>query len=89
MKRQAKIVLYIILAISLVACSMVGIGRIQTEAQDKSVQIAIRYSDVLNLAQQTQESVEDILKEFKELAAFKKVNKNYDENYSFSSVGSS
>lgn len=69
MKKQIKTLLYVILAISLVACGFVGIGRIQAEGQDKSVQIAIRYSDVLSLAQQTERPLEEILREFKEIGA--------------------
>ena len=69
MKKQIKMLLYVILAISLVACGFVGIGRIEAEQADKSVQIAIRYSDVLSLAQQTEQPLETILKEFKEIGA--------------------
>ncbi len=69
MKKQIKVLLYVILAISLVACGFVGVGRIRAEEADKSVQIAIRYSDVLSLAQQMEQPVEDILREFKALGA--------------------
>lgn len=69
MKKQIKVLLYVILAISLVASGWVGIGRIQTERADKGIQIAIRYNDILSLARQTDESFETLLQEFKDLGA--------------------
>ncbi len=69
MKKQIKVLLYVILAISLVASGWVGFERIQTERADKSIQIAIRYNDVLSLAKQTDVPVESVLREFKQLGA--------------------
>ena len=67
MKKQIKIILYIMLAISLVSSILTGFARINVENNYKKVQIAIRYNDVLNIAAQMQKTPEDVFKEFKDL----------------------
>lgn len=69
MKKQVKVILYICMAISLIACSIVGVRRINVEQNSRNVQIVIRYSDVLDIAKHSEKSVEDILKEYKDLGA--------------------
>lgn len=69
MKKQVKIVLYVLIAISLIVCVSIGVSRIKVEQDYKDVQIAIRYNDVLNISQQTQRPIEEVLKEFKDLGA--------------------
>ena len=67
MKRQVKILIYTIMVISLIACSFVGVRRIQTEESYKGVEVAIRYSDVLRIATETDRPLEEVLLRFKEL----------------------
>ncbi len=67
MKKQVKILIYTVMVISLIACSFVGVRRIQTEESYKGVEVAIRYSDVLRIATETDRSLEEVLLRFKEL----------------------
>lgn len=67
MKKQIKILIYVIMAISLVACGFVGIQRIQTEVNYKNVEIAMRYSDILRIAIEEERPVEEVLTYYKEL----------------------
>ncbi len=67
MKIQVKILIYTVMVISLIACSFVGVRRIQTEESYKEVEVAIRYSDVLRIATETDRSLEEVLSRFKEL----------------------
>ena len=53
MKKQVRILIYAVMVISLIACSFVGIRRIQTEQSYRVVEIAIRYNDVLRIATET------------------------------------
>ena len=69
MKKQIKTLIYIIMAISLVACTFVGVRRIQTENSYKDVEIAIRYSDVLRISREGEVPLEDVLSYFKQLGA--------------------
>ena len=67
MKKQVRILIYAVMVISLIACSFVGIRRIQTEQSYRGVEIAIRYNDVLRIATETDRSLEEVLTKFKEL----------------------
>ncbi|MDF2593967.1 MAG: hypothetical protein K0R69_308 [Clostridia bacterium] len=67
MKKQMKAILTVLVAISIIACLVVGYFRINAESDYKNVQIAVRYTDILNIAEQTQTDIRDILKEFKDL----------------------
>ncbi|MGL6173818.1 MAG: DUF5693 family protein, partial [Cellulosilyticaceae bacterium] len=69
MKKQMKNVICIIVALSLLVCGYIGFERIQVEREYKDVQISIRYSDVLSIAQQMDKEVEEVLREFKEAGA--------------------
>ncbi len=69
MKKQIKVLLYILVIISFISCIRIGILRVETENMEKSVQIAVRYSDVLSIAQQKQISVEEVLKQLKAAGA--------------------
>lgn len=67
MKKKIQIAIYIVMALSLIACGIVGVERIQVERNYKDVQITIRYNDVLSIAQQTDSTVEEVLKHYKDL----------------------
>lgn len=69
MKKQVKSLIYTVMVISLIACSFVGFKRIQTEESYKGVEVAIRYSDVLRIATETDRPLEEVLARFKELGA--------------------
>lgn len=65
MKKQIKVLIYIIMAISLVACSFVGVRRIQTEMQYKDVEVALRYSDILRIAIEEDIPLNEVLEYYK------------------------
>lgn len=67
MKKEIKILLYVIMVISLITCGFVGYGRIQTETNYNSVEIAMRYSDVLRISIEQDRPVEEVLEHYKEL----------------------
>ncbi|WP_069998803.1 DUF5693 family protein [Cellulosilyticum sp. I15G10I2] len=69
MKKQIRMILNILITISVIACLVVGFFRVRAEEAYKNVQIAIRYTDVLNISEQTQTSIQDVLLEFKEAGA--------------------
>ncbi len=69
MKKQTRTILNMLLAISVIACLVVGVFRVKVESGYKNVQIAIRYTDVLNISEQTQTSIEDVLLSFKDAGA--------------------
>ena len=69
MRKQTNIIISSLIILSLLVCVFVGVRRINVENDYKDIQIAIRYSDVLNIAKQTNEPIENILKEFKALGA--------------------
>lgn len=60
---------YILISIACLLAVFVGIQRIKTEDEYNKVQIAIDYSDVLTLARNTNRSLEDVLKSYKDLGA--------------------
>lgn len=66
MKKQIKVLIYIIMAISLVACTFVGVRRIQTENSYKDVEIAVRYSDILRISIEGEVPLEEVLVYLKE-----------------------
>ena len=67
MKKQIKTLIYIIMAISLVACTFVGVRRIQAENAYKDVEIAIRYNDALRISIEGEVPLEEVLSHFKEI----------------------
>ena len=67
MKKQIKTLVYIMMAISLVTCGFIGFQRIQTEVGYKNVEVAMKYSDILRIAIEEEKSVDEVLKEYKEL----------------------
>lgn len=69
MRKQSKIIISSLIVLSLLVCVFVGVRRINVENQYRDIQIAIRYSDVLNIAKQTNQPIDILLKEFKELGA--------------------
>lgn len=69
MNKQTKTIAYSIMILSLIMCTIIGVFRVNKENEYKQIQIAIRYTDVLNIAQQTQRSIDDVLKELKEVGA--------------------
>jgi hypothetical protein len=69
MKTQMKMMVTAVTILSLIACLVVGVFRINEESKYKNVQIAVRYTDILNIAEQTQTSIEEVLKEYKEMGA--------------------
>ena len=69
MKNQTKIIISSLIILSLLICVFVGIKRVNVESDYKDIQIAIRYNDILNIAKQTNEPIENVLKKFKDLGA--------------------
>ena len=67
MKKQVNYWIYTIMVISLIACGMVGLNRMQVEKQYKDIEIAIKYADVLRIADEKEQSVAEVLNEYKEL----------------------
>ena len=66
MKNQTKIIISSLIILSLLICVFVGVKRVNVESEYKDIQIAIRYNDILNIAKQTNEPIENVLKKFKE-----------------------
>lgn len=69
MKKQLKVLMYVLLAVSMAVCAVVGGMRINVEQQYKNVQIAVRYADVLNISLQTGLSTEEVFKILKDKGA--------------------
>lgn len=69
MKRQLKSLIYVLLAVAMVACTYIGVMRTNVEQDYKEVQIAVRYSDVLNISLQTGLSTEEVFKILKDNGA--------------------
>ena len=69
MKKQIKILLYCLLAVSLLSCIRIGVLRASTENSEKNIQIAVRYSDVLSIAQQKQMDTQEVLERLKSAGA--------------------
>ncbi|MEG1147928.1 MAG: DUF5693 family protein [Niameybacter sp.] len=69
MKKQSKLIINGLIVLSLLVCVFVGIRRMDVEQNYNDIQIAIRYSDILNIAKQTNEPIEDVLKQYKDLGA--------------------
>ena len=69
MKKQRKIIISSLIILSLLICVFVGVKRVNVESDYKDIQIAIRYNDLLNIAKQTNEPLEVVLKKFRELGA--------------------
>lgn len=69
MKKQMKSVICIIVALSLLVCGYIGFERVEVEQEYKDVQISIRYSDVLSIAQQMDKEVAEVLREFRDAGA--------------------
>lgn len=69
MKKQTKMIISSLIILSLLICVFVGVKRVNVESEYKDIQIAIRYNDLLNIAKQTNEPLEVVLKKFKDLGA--------------------
>ncbi|WP_053983274.1 DUF5693 family protein [Niameybacter massiliensis] len=69
MKKQSKIIISVLIVISLCVCGFIGARRINVEQNYRDIQVAIRYSDVLNIARQTNEPIDVVLKHFNDLGA--------------------
>ncbi|MBE6022476.1 MAG: hypothetical protein E7231_04470 [Cellulosilyticum sp.] len=67
MNKQIKTLIYVIMAISLVACGFIGFQRIQTEESYTNVETAVKYSDILRIAIEEDRTVEEVLSQYKEL----------------------
>ena len=64
MKKQVKMCLYAIMMISLIACGFIGTQRIQVESQYKEIEIAVKYSDILKIAEEEEKTVEEVLSHY-------------------------
>ncbi len=69
MKKNMKTLTYIVMAISLAVCAFIGSNRIETEQSYKQFEIAIRYSDVLRIARDTNTPLEEVLTSLKSSGA--------------------
>lgn len=67
MKKQVKMFIYAIMIISLIACGFIGGQRIQVESQYKEIEVAVKYSDILKIAEEEEKSLEQVLAYYKEL----------------------
>lgn len=69
MNKQVKKVMYIVIVLSLMVSAVIGVYRINVERNYKTTQIAVRYSDVLSIAIQTDKTVEEVLRYLKDQGA--------------------
>lgn len=60
---------YILIALSMLASGLTGALRIKIEDGNKKLQIAIRYTDVIDVAQQKDQPVEEVFQELKDQGA--------------------
>ena len=67
MKKQIKILVYVIMVVSLITCGFIGFNRIQTEINYDNVEIAIKYSDVLRISMEQDRPLEEVLAHYKAL----------------------
>ena len=67
MKQQLKKIGFVMVCISLLASLVVAGFRIHAESGQRTLQIAMRYGDVLQIAAHTKSTYEDVLKDFKAL----------------------
>ena len=65
MNKNVKVLIYSIIAISLVACSFIGFRRMGVEADYKDTQVMVRYNDVLRIMKETDSTLEEVLLELK------------------------
>ena len=66
MKKQLKYVVYVIIFVSVLTSLTIGYRRAKIENAHKQYDIAVKYTDVLNISMQTGMSYEHVLKELKE-----------------------
>ena len=69
MNKYFKKGVYFVLMLSLLVSGMVGVLRIKAEEKYKDLQIAIRYIDVIDVAQQQDKPIEEILQSLKDKGA--------------------
>ena len=69
MKRQMKSILYVLLTISLMVSVIIGGLRIEKEQAYKEVQVAVHYSNIIDVARQMNQSVRYVLERYKEAGA--------------------
>lgn len=60
---------YILIVLSVLASCLTGARRIQMENDNKALQVAVRYTDIIDIAQQKDEPIEKILQELKDQGA--------------------
>ena len=60
---------YILIALSVLASCMTGVLRIQAEQDYKDLQVAVRYTDIIDAAQQKDQPIEKILGDLKDKGA--------------------
>ncbi len=69
MNRYFKQGAYGVIALSLIISCITGVSRIKAEQTYKDLQVAIRYTDVFDVAQQTDQPIEVILQDLKDKGA--------------------
>lgn len=67
MKREVKLVVYVIMLISLVTCGVIGVRRVKAETNYKEVEIAVKYADILRIALEEDKPITDVLSYYKSL----------------------
>ncbi|MGL4362526.1 MAG: DUF5693 family protein, partial [Cellulosilyticaceae bacterium] len=67
MNKTVKQLMYIILAFSMVVCIGVGFGRVKVENDYKEVQVAVKYTTLLEIASQTGTPLEEVMKTYRDL----------------------
>ncbi|NLI89975.1 MAG: ABC transporter ATP-binding protein [Epulopiscium sp.] len=60
---------YVLIALSMLTSCITGVNRIKTEQQYKDLQIAVRYTDLIELSRQKDQAIEVILEELKDKGA--------------------
>lgn len=69
MKQHWKKIAYSIVILSLLVSSIQGIFRIKLENKYKALQVAVRYTDVIAIAQQKDEPIQEVLQRLKDKGA--------------------
>lgn len=66
MNKQLKWVIYVVCVLSVIASILVGYDRYKVESSHKQYDIAVKYTDVLNISRQNELSYEQVLGELKD-----------------------
>ena len=67
MKKQLKWVIYVVCFLSVIASISVGYDRHKVESSHKQYDIAVKYTDVLNISRQNKLSYKQVLQELKDI----------------------